>query len=55
MCPHFIKAIEGTLQECWTAEVGEAYKHIFAILAFNMKESMLKVQKENKKADKRKK
>jgi len=45
MCPHFIKAIEGTLGEKWTVDVKTAYEHLFAILSFHMTESLLIAQK----------
>lgn len=47
MCPHFVKAIETSLGEQWTVEVGAAYKHLFDVLAYYMKESLLAAQQDD--------
>ena len=47
MCPHFVSAISDTIGEKWTAELEAAYNHLFAILSYHMKQTLLTEQHKN--------
>lgn len=41
MCPHFVSAISETIGDKWSQELESAYNHLFSILSFHMRTSLM--------------